>query len=146
MFPDRKNIALQRGFLLPLSLFIIVVMGVLALTISRTATQTQNTSIQEYTNVQAFYAAESGAQRGMQRLFFNADTTRAGVTSRCTNWSATFNLNAINGLRNCTAQVRCEAVVDATNVSTFYRVISVGQCGQNEFMSERTIEVGAHQE
>ncbi|MEN0035825.1 MAG: MSHA biogenesis protein MshP [Cellvibrio sp.] len=131
---------------MPLALFIIVVMGVLALTISRTAIQTQNTSIQEYTNVQAFYAAESGAQRGMQRLFFNTDITRASVTTRCTNLNETFNLNTINGLRSCTAQVRCVAAADVTNVSTFYRITSVGQCGQNEFISERTIEVGAHQE
>jgi MSHA biogenesis protein MshP len=55
MFPNiisNKTLHKQRGFLLPLALFILVVMGVLALTISRTSIQTQTSGIQEMMNVQ----------------------------------------------------------------------------------------------
>src|SRR4051794_37852990 len=96
----------QRGFLLPLALFILVVMGVLALTISRTSTQTQISGVQELTNAQSFYAAESGAQRGMQALFLNNTTRRATDTS-CAAMAINHNFANVNGLKICTAQVNC---------------------------------------
>lgn len=135
----------QRGFLLPLALFIIVVMGVLALTISRTSIQTQTSTVQELYNAQAFYAAESGAQRGMQRLFLNATITRTSVDGRCTDWSQTFTFSN-PGLKVCTAQVGCTLVADATNIRSFYTITSVGSCGANEYRAVRTIQVGSFME
>lgn len=150
MCPDKNHISTyqsQRGFLLPLALFILVVMGVLALTISRTSTQTQTSSIQELTNIQAFYAAESGAQRGMQRLFLDTTTpliTRTAVNARCANWSQTF--TNINGLNACSAQVSCLFTIDNDDIRSFYTVTSVGRCGPNQYRAERTIEVGSTME
>lgn len=150
----------QRGFLLPLALFILVVMGTLALTISRTSTQTQNSSIQEFTNIQAFYAAESGAQRGMQALFLN-NSPRQVTDASCTNMSLTPNFTGINGLNICTAQVTCRCryqnntacnaaassnYLEAASVGvskSFYTVTSRGSCGDQNFRAVRTIEVSA---
>lgn len=147
MFPNAQTnfyYSQQRGFLLPLALFILVVMGALALTISRTATQTQNSSIQEFTNVQAFYAAESGAQRGMQRLFFSAATplTRTGINNRCTGWTQSYTFSSA-GLQACTALVTCALTTDANNIRSFYTLTSTGSCGASHFRAERVIQVGA---
>jgi MSHA biogenesis protein MshP len=150
----------QRGFLLPLALFILVVMGALALTISRTSTQTQSASIQEFTNVQAFYAAESGAQRGMQALFLN-NSPRQATDATCTNMLITPDFTAINGLRICTARVTCRCVYQNNAVcaaasganyleaapvgvsKSFYTITSHGSCGEQNFRAVRTIEVSA---
>jgi MSHA biogenesis protein MshP len=150
----------QQGFLLPLALFILVVMGALALTISRTSIQTQWASIQEFTNIQAFYAAESGAQRGMQALFLT-NTTRQATDASCTAMSISPDFSAIDGLKICTAQVSCNCryrdnsvcnSAIAANYSTtaaaglsksFYTITSQGACGGQQFRSVRTIQVGA---
>lgn len=171
MCPDQFSMSYhrqQRGFLLPLALFILVVTGVLALTISRTSIQTQNSSIQEFTNVQAFYAAESGAQRGMQVLFLTT-TTRLATDTACanmaTNTSANQNFASVNGLQMCTATVTCTCVYQNNSAcdagvaanygptstvgvtKSFYTIRSVGTCGPaDHFRAVRTIEVGAYRE
>lgn len=132
----------QRGFLLPLALFILVVMSLLALTISRTATQTSASSIQEFTNVQAFYAAESGAQRGMQNLYLIPYINRATVNGKCSGWSQTYTFTS-NGLNGCTALVSCTFTVDAANVRSFYTIASRGSCGSDIYRAERVVEVGS---
>ena len=112
MFPNdivQHKLSRQRGFLLPLALFIIVVMGVLAITISRTSIQTQTSSIQEFTNIQAFYAAESGAQRGMQALFLT-NTTRQTTDSSCAAMAINNNFSGINGLQICSVSVTCTCI------------------------------------
>lgn len=151
MFPNRahnNSLHQQRGFLLPLALFILVVMGVLALTISRTSMQTQNSTLQEFTNIQAFYAAESGAQRGMQRLFLDTTNilTRTAVNARCTGWNQNFAFSGVKGLSICNAQVSCGFTVDINNTKSFYTITSVGNCGSQQFRAERTIQVGAYLE
>lgn len=167
MFPNSaytKHIQQQRGFLLPLALFILVVMGALALTISRTSIQTQTSSIQEFTNVQAFYAAESGAQRGMQALFLD-NTKRQDTDEDCAGMAINNNFAGVSGLQMCTTTVICAcryqdgsacAHGTATNyessspvgvTKSFYTIRSVGTCGPaDQYRAVRTIEVGAYRE
>ncbi|HTF98459.1 MAG TPA: MSHA biogenesis protein MshP [Cellvibrio sp.] len=163
MYRNKKAIIakrFQQGFLLPLALFIIVVMGALALTISRTSTQTQSSSVQELANIQAFYAAESGAQRGMNALFFN-NVTRQTTDAACASMAINRNYAGVNGLQQCTAQVVCacryrdNSVCNANTAAnyqnnapigvsqSFYTVTSEGGCGQQHFRSVRTIQVSA---
>lgn len=155
----------QQGFLLPLAIFIVVVMGLFALVLSRNTIQTGTSALQEVISTQAFYAAESGAQRGMQNLFFNADISRLSVDSRC---NAMIASNASNnhtftaaGLNNCSATVTCRCLYQndaacspgtATNYSStnasapltsYYTIISAATCGSGNLNSVRTIEVGS---
>lgn len=166
MFPKplhAKYIHRQQGFLLPLALFILVVMGALALTISRTATQTQNSSIQEFTNIQAFYAAESGAQRGMQALFL-ANATRQATDASCAAMAINHNFAGVNGLQICNVVVNCTCVYQdgtacapatAANylptaavgvTKSFYTINSEGRCGHDQFRADRQIQVGSYRE
>lgn len=150
----------QQGFLLPLALFILVVMGGFALAISRTGSQSQTASIQEFMNVQSFYAAESGAQRGMQTLFLN-NTARQTIDNLCNNMNVTHNFAAADGLKVCTAQVACScryrndtacmptvaanysATATDSVLKSFYTITSVGTCGPQQYRSVRTVQVGA---
>jgi MSHA biogenesis protein MshP len=166
MFPNSVRIKIiqrQHGFLLPLALFILVVMGVLALTISRTSIQTQTSTIQEFTNIQAFYAAESGAQRGMQALFLST-TSRKEADQACAEMNIIHNFPDVNGLQICAVTVGCichyqnssacvhtvntnyESTSPAALTKSFYTITSDGACGQDQYRAERTIQVGAYRE
>lgn len=160
---QHHRFARQRGFLLPLALFIVVVMGVLGLTISRTASQNQTAVVQEFLNLQSFYAAESGAQRGMQALFLNTGGRLAADTA-CLAMNINTNFASVAGLRACSAAVTCscryqsgaacapavatnyEATAAADLLISFYTVTSVGTCGQEKFRAQRSIQAGAFME
>jgi MSHA biogenesis protein MshP len=161
MFP--KPIKKEQGFLLPLAIFIVVVMGVFALAISRNTIQTGTSVVLEVVSTQAFYAAESGAQRGMQVLFFPtapANNTRQQVDSRCVGLNTTYTFT-VAGLNGCSAAVTCRckyqdeagcspgtaanylANTAAILSTSFYTISSVATCGSGNLRSVRTIEAGS---
>ena len=150
----------QQGFLMPLAIFIVVVMGLFALVISRSAIQTSTSSTQEIISIQAFYAAESGAQRGMQVLFFPDASFRQQVDTRCVGLNTTYTFT-VPGLNNCSAVVTCSCAFQdetscspitasnytstaaANRLTSFYRIASTATCGSGNLRSVRTIEVGS---
>ena len=136
----------QSGYLMPLAAFILVVMGLMAVALSRNTTQTGIATTQEAITLQAFYAAESGAQLGMNRLFYNtgATLTQAIVDSACDSLNISQNLSAAANFGNCSHSVTCSR--SATGITHFYTVTSVGQCGSGEITSTRTVEVSAFME
>ena len=152
----------QQGFLLPLAIFIVVVMGVFALVLSRNTIQATTSSVQEAISTQTFYAAESGAQRGMQVLFLDKTQalTRQAVDGRCAALNATYTYT-VPGLNNCSAVVACTcryqnaaacapataanytAAAPANNLTSFYNITSTATCGSGILRAERTIETGS---
>lgn len=150
----------QRGFLIPLSIFIVVVMGLFALVLMRTTTQTTTSATQEMVSVQAFYAAESGAQTAMQVLFYPDPNLRSAVDARCVSLNNTYNYN-VSGLKNCSVVVSCSCTYQdagsctpatAANYSasalsekltSFYKVSSAATCGGGNLRAVRTIEAGS---
>jgi len=153
----------QQGFLLPLAIFIVVVMGIFALVLSRNTIQSATSATQEAVSTQAFYAAESGAQRGMQTLFFDTTQalTRQAVDGRCVAPSKIY-ADAVPGLSNCSTVVECRcqyqdaastcapansanytAAAPVNNLTSFYTIISTATCGAGTLRAERIIEVGS---
>jgi MSHA biogenesis protein MshP len=147
----------QQGFLLPVALFIIVVLGGMTLMVSKKVSQSTSSYILEGISMQTFYAAESGAQAGLHELFFS-DADRQLVDGRC----AAMNISQVldvDGLKNCTVTVSCVcayengASCDATSsanylglsgiTNSFYTLDSSAQCGTSPVLSQHKIEVGA---
>ena len=136
-------------------------MSLFALVLSRNTIQTSNSAIQEVITVQTFYAGESGAQRGMQNLFYPDPSSRQAVDNRCATMSTTYNFNGVAGLNNCQAVVTCSCLYQnntacspatasnyssaaASNVlNSFYKISSVASCGSGKFSATRTIEVSS---
>jgi MSHA biogenesis protein MshP len=147
----------QQGFLLPVALFIIVVLGGMSLMVSKKVSQSTSSYILDGISMQTFYAAESGAQAGLHALFFS-DTDRQLVDGRCAAMNISQVLN-VEGLKNCTVTVSCVcsyengASCDATNSAnylglsgisnSFYTLDSSAQCGASPVLSQHQIEVGA---
>lgn len=130
--------ARQRGFLLPVALFVVVIMGFAALALWRTTAQTSIASTQEVISVQAFYAAESGVQSGLNELFYPNAQSRPAVDNRCDNLSQSLDFSGTDGLNLCSVEVGCELVE-----SGLYRLTADGECGSGPTRAERTLEVEA---
>lgn len=149
----------QKGFLIPLALFIIVVMGSLALVLSRNSTLSHQSFTQELLSTQAFYAAETATQRAMQTLFFPSASSRQAVDSRCAGLATTYNFAGIAGLQLCQAQVSCSCVYQnnttcaagnaanysntATTHTSIYTINSNSSCGAGSINAVRQIQASA---
>lgn len=121
----------QRGFLLPVAIFILVAMSAFALTLWRTTAQASISISQELISTQAYYAAESGAQLGAAKLLAGAGCATLAITHSF----------SPAGLNQCSVEVSC------AGVSEFYQLTSIGQCGSGDDVSaSRTIEVGVNGE
>ncbi|SMF34668.1 MSHA biogenesis protein MshP [Alteromonadaceae bacterium Bs31] len=131
----------EAGFLIPLALVLLVGISFLVIAINRLSGQTGTSTTVEGLSAQAFYAAESGAQYGMSRLFFDMNT-RAQTDANCGAMGTTINFTA-PGLALCSAQVSCTRSVDASNTTSFYIINSLGRCGAAQLIGEREIEVSA---
>jgi MSHA biogenesis protein MshP len=158
MYPERlrksfdPSFARQRGFLLPVALFIIIAMGLFALALWRTTAQSSVSAVQELITLQTLYAAESGAQEGMSRLFYPDASSRATVDAQCTGVDRVRSYDNIGGLHNCTSTISCSCVDEngspcgpLANFS-FYTITSTGECGSGAVRSERTLQVSAYME
>jgi len=137
----------QRGFLLPVVMFIIVAMGVLALSVSRFSGQSALSGAQEGVSLQAFYAAESGGQYAMNQIFYVASggtpVTRTQATTNCSNLNGDVLNFSGAGLANCSATLACASNADAGSSTTFFTVTSNGQCGSGATSASRSIQVAS---
>jgi MSHA biogenesis protein MshP len=160
MYPDTQRKCLptsgpkgQQGFLMPVAIFIVVAMGLFALMLWRTTIQTNVSAVQELISNQAFYAAESGAQAGMSRLFYPDASSKAAIDSQCSGMgSMSLDFSGVDGLNLCQASVTCECVDENNNSCSpaadysFYTLTSVGECGSGDFRAERSVMVSAFME
>ncbi len=132
----------EDGFLMPLSLFILVGLASLAIAISRLSSGSFHSSVQTSISAQSFYAAESAAQYAMNQLMFNA-VSQSEVDTRCTTVSGqSLNFN-VAGLKNCSANLICTAVANTGGTAAIFDITSNAQCGGGELVSERSIVVRA---
>jgi MSHA biogenesis protein MshP len=144
MFPSEiKN---QQGYLMPVAIFIILILGGLAITLSRFSGQSDTAVIQEAISVAAFNAAESGGQYAMNRLFYSAaaSPTRTLVDANCTAINGvSLNFSAV-GLGDCSANLTCSVSANLpTNTISYYTVTSAGQCGSGSISANRVIELAS---
>ncbi len=137
---------LQKGFMIPLALFIIIALSALALALTKMNSQASTSVVIEGVSLQAFFSAETGAQYAMHQLLFNV-TNRSAADTNCTNMPATISgfphVSAI-GLQNCSVSISCSRASVSGNPTSFYTIQSTGICGSGVLTAERTIEVNAY--
>jgi MSHA biogenesis protein MshP len=149
----------QRGFLIPLALFIVIVMELLALVLARSSNLSHQGFTQELLSTQAFYAAETSTQRAMQTLFFPDASSRQAVDARCAGLTTTYNFSGIDGLQLCQSQVSCTCVYqnnlacaaataanyNSTTAShtSIYTITSNASCDAGSIHASRQIQASA---
>ena len=136
----------QRGFLMPLAIFILVAMGFFAITTSRVTGRTAIATAQEAISVASFYAAERGAQYAMNRLFYDTGSaiSRVSVDANCAGVNGSNLTFTVDGLNGCAASIACAISVDAANTTSYYRIQSQGDCGSGAVSARRNVEISAY--
>lgn len=141
MSPDlfqHRAMRKQGGFLLPVALFIIVVMGFASLALWRTTSQSSIASVQEVVSVQALYAAESAVQFGLNELFYPDVSSRSLVDNRCGGLNESLDFSGVAGLNLCTALVQCSLAEPGV-----YNLEVDGSCGSGPTRAERSLNIQA---
>ncbi|MBX2809658.1 MAG: hypothetical protein KTR20_13620 [Cellvibrionaceae bacterium] len=149
----------QRGFLLPLALFVWVAMSGMAAFMAKQLSLANTTSALGAFSTQAFYAADSGAQLGLYHLF-SPQADRQTVDGRCAALSLNASFNGA-GLHQCAYVVNCscfyedgaecnsERVDHYNGVSgiahSVYHIASISSCGRQQYLSRRQLMVTAEQ-
>ena len=126
----------QRGIGLPATVFIISILALIVVALSE-LNQSANLAFgQSFQSQRAFYAAESGAQIGLNRIFLGG--------SSCDNTIADIDFDAGGanlGLDDCTADLSCNLITVAGK--NYYTLSSTAVCGGGFEQAERTIQVRA---
>lgn len=120
----------QQGLGLPVALFIITIMSLIAVAVNRLGEVSSQSYTQNILSVRAFYAAESGAQLRAQAVL-SADPCACGATE-----SITYDFT-VAGLNQCSAITSCTSFI--ANSETFCTLVSIGRCDSTN--AERTVEV-----
>jgi MSHA biogenesis protein MshP len=119
------------------ALFVITIMGLLAVLILQLVRNNAETTQEEIKLIRAFYAAQTGAEYGLNRAF-----PPDGSPSACpavNNTASTFPLATldVDGLYRCSFAVECSTlIVDSAN---YYTIRSTGTCDD----VSRTVQVRA---
>lgn len=122
----------QRGIGIISAIFLIVVVGMLAVAITAMVRTSSDEFAQNIIDQNALLAAQSGAQLGLNKVFAPLG---AGA---CSNW--TFDLETI-GLRACQAVVQCTSVTVAG--VPHYTLQSDGRCAVVGFTAQRRLQLRA---
>ena len=118
----------QAGIGLPVAIFIITIMSLIAMAINQMGATSSQSYTQNLLSSRAFYAAESGAQLRAQSIL-TATPCNCGA-------DVTYNFT-VKGLNLCSAETICSQFV--ANLETFCTVESIGRCDSGN--AQRTVEV-----
>lgn len=123
--PNSASLKKQRGSMMMMSIFAIVVLGVLGLSMSRLLATSASTIIYEVYGLRALNAARSGLDEKVLHVF----ATQTSDPVACTTALPTTTFTIV-GLENCSATTVCTVTtVDSTN---YYRFESTGTCTLEE--------------
>jgi MSHA biogenesis protein MshP len=140
MSPDIKkalSIKKQSGIGLPMALFIITILAMIIAAITDLEESSGVSFGLDVNSMRAFYAAESGAQADMAKIF-----PASGSTASCSSQTSTFSFTT-SGLNGCGASVaRTCVTVDSI---AYFTLRSTGSCGSGLDKAKRVIDVRARQ-
>lgn len=128
--------ARMRGIGLPATIFVITVLALIVVAITDLTRQSAQGFSQSFQSQRAFYAAESGAQVALNRIFVGGTACNAALAN------IDFNSRGTNeGLDGCQALLSCSQIT--INSTNYYTVNSVGQCGVGFEQAQRSVQVRA---
>ena len=126
----------QRGAGLPMAIFLITVMILIVVTIAQLQETTGEMEALDIQSTRAFYAAESGAEVGLNKVLRGGESCSDPVFDNQSDGGF-----PEGGLQGCHARVACsEQVIDG---EPYYSIFSTGTCGSGQDRARRQIEVRA---
>lgn len=134
-----QSLKRQGGWLMPMAVFIIVVMALFAATMNRIGSQSAISVVQEQLSLQAFYAAESGAQLALNQLLYPL-INRVQAEQVCTNIHSSMTQFPAPGMQGCRVTLACTHPTDSSAPGVI-TIVSRGICAQGGLMAQRSLEV-----
>ncbi|WP_250656585.1 hypothetical protein [Alkalimarinus coralli] len=132
-------LAKQRGIGLPVALFVITVLALIVIALTDLEESSGVSFSLDINSMRAFYAAESGAQIDMAKIF-----PVGGSVANCSASTSTVTFpSTAAGLSGCSATVERSCVVVDSN--KYFSLRSTGACGSGIDRAERVIVVRARQ-
>lgn len=141
MYLDRRaSPKLQQGIGLPATIFLISILALIVVAMSELNEHSGLGFGQNLQSMRAFYAAESGAQSALNRVFVGGTACVDPVLDVDFDTSAD-----ASGLNQCAVQVACQVdVVDVGPAArSYYTFISSARCGSGFEQAQRTIQLRA---
>jgi MSHA biogenesis protein MshP len=128
----------QQGSMLVIALFVIIVMALLGLTLSRLLSSSSDAIIHEVYGQRALNAARAGVEEQIALAF-----PINGAPSCNSSSGPNMVFSAIPGLENCEVSAQCSEliVVDDAITLTYYKFISTGTCTAGDIITSRTVQV-----
>ncbi|NRA54584.1 MAG: hypothetical protein HRU23_10600 [Gammaproteobacteria bacterium] len=133
----------QRGSMLVMALFVIVVMAMLGLAVVQLLNDSSKSTVYEVYGARAFNAANSGADRALADIFGPQVTGAVG----CDNVSSSYSLpkTVIAGFSGCDLAIKCREFDVTETGFTHYRIESTATCQAADFITQRTVAIEARQ-
>ena len=132
MYPNQKHA--QQGSMLVIALFVIIVLAMLGLTMTRLLSSSSETIIYEILGQRALNSARSGIECAVASQFGTGCSQPSNKT-----------FNNVAGLENCsyTVTTNNKAITDGAKTFTYWTFSSTGQCSAGNIIVSRTVYVDA---
>jgi MSHA biogenesis protein MshP len=141
--PQRASLIKQKGSMLVIALFVIIVFALLGLTMTRLLSSSSDAIIHEVYGLRALNAARTGIEQAISATFPLPPNTPSCNAASVT--PVDFHPN-IKGLENCSYVVDCERITVTDGATyTHYRFESTGSCQVGKILVSRRINVDALQ-
>jgi len=128
----------QQGSMLVISVFIIVVISLLAASLSRILSSTADSVANEVYSAKAYFAADSGMEYGIYQVLTNSPLPSSECNIAGTG-SIGFVIGTEVGLENCLVEISCQIIpIDINN--TQYYLESTGTCDGGKIVAEHKVE------
>ncbi len=135
-FREPNLLTRQQGVGLPATIFIITVLALIVVAMSDLTESSGLGFGQDYHAMKTFYAAESGAQVALNRVFVGGAACAGAMTA------IDFDASGSRpGLNDCTVSLNCSQVT--VSGADYYTVLSTATCGSGFEASQRSIQVRA---
>jgi len=126
----------QQGIGLPATVFIIVILSLIVVAMGDLTESSSLGFGQNYQSMRAFYAAESGAQIALNRVFVGGQACSNALVD------IDFDSGGDNpGLNDCIVELECSG--DTVSSIEYRTLISTATCGSGFEQAIRSIEVRA---
>jgi len=129
----------QQGSMLVIAIFILVVISLLAASLSRILSSTADSVANEVYSAKAYFAADSGMEYGIYQVLNNPSLSTAECDTFPDAGSLSFVLTNEVGLENCQIQISCQIIPIDANNNQFY-LNSTGTCDGGKIVAQHSVE------
>lgn len=133
----------QQGNMLFISIFTILILGFLGLSLTSIIASTADSVVYETLGIKALNAARSGLEAKVAEQFpLSGGTARCDGTGESPLNSPT-SFSSVTGFEGCSYSASCESVSGLPSGVEYYRFSSLGQCDFGDVVVSRTVAVDA---